>query len=196
MRIGIIEVILLQLIFIWMIYQTNCLIALCVAIVLLLNIFLHYFSFTQISRSKKQVNEVESDSDWDSLPGDVPEPGSSPEPMKSASPQVPTHSPVPAPPKQPHSKHNASSKPANMYKNASNPVKKAGSATTFEDRTGGIWNDDDDHEDIRVSFSKEKNNNVKNNNNTTKEKKDTNRMRNVQAAEENKKPPFTDFRGI
>ena len=179
-----------------MIYQTHCLIAFCVAMVLLLNIFLQYFSFTQISRSKKQVNEVESDSDWDSLPGDVPEPGSSPEPMKSVSPQVPTHSPVPAPPKQPYSKHNASSKPANMYKNASNPVKKAGSATTFEDRTGGIWNDDDDHHgDIKVSFSKEKNNNVKNNNNTPKEK-DTNRMRNVQAAEENKKPPFTDFRGI
>ena len=146
-----------------------------------------------MSRSKKQVNEVESDSDWDSLPGDVPEPGSSPEPTKIASPRVPTHSPVPAPPKQPYSKHPTSTKPVNMYKNTSNPVKKAGNATTFEDRTGGIWNDNDDqNDDVRVSFSKENNNNVKNN--AVKEK-DASRMRNVQARE-NKKPPFTDFRGL
>jgi hypothetical protein len=152
-----------------------------------------------MSRSKKPQNDVESDSDWDSLPGDVAEPGSSPEPTKSPSPRVPTHSPVPAPPKQPYSKHATSTKPVNMYKNTSNPIRKSGSATTFEDRTGGLWNDDDDNrnDDIRVSFSKENNNNVKKNIEVTKEKKDTDKMRNAQARQEkNKKPPFTDFRGL
>lgn len=38
----------------------------------------------------KKTEEAESDSDWDSLPGDVPEPSSSPDP-------TPRHQPVPPP---------------------------------------------------------------------------------------------------
>ena len=150
----------------------------------------------KMSRSKKQET-VESDSDWDSLPGDVPEPGSSPEPTNSPSPRMPTHSPIPAPPKQPYSKHNTSTKPVNMYKNTSNVARKSGSTTTFEDRTGGInWDDEDDqNENIKISFSKE-NNNVRKTNDITKENKDARQTRNVQTRQEKtKKPPFTDFRG-
>ncbi len=150
-----------------------------------------------MSRSKTQTNHVESDSDWDSLPGDVTEPRSSPEPTNSPTPRAPAHSPVPTPPKQPYSKHHTSTKPGNMYKNSSNPVRHSSSATTFEDRTGGIWNDDNQNDDIKVSFSKENNNNHKKNNEVIKEKRDTGQTRKIEGGQEkNKKPPFTDFRGL
>lgn len=150
--------------------------------------------------SKKQ--EAESDSDWDSLPGDIPNGGSTPEPAKSPSSQVPTHSPVPAPPKQPYSRHPTPAKPINMalYKNTSKRVQKAGNATTFEDKTGGIslLNDDNPNDGIHDSFSMESNNNfMKNKNDAVKENKDTTKKRNVQVEQrKNKKPPFTDFQGL
>ena len=149
-----------------------------------------------MSRSKQQASNVESDSDWDSLPGDITEPKSSPEPTKSLSPQEPAYSPVPTPPKQPYTKHHTSTKPTNMYKNSSLPVRSSGSATTFEDRTGGIWNEDERNEDIKVSVSKENNNNFKKNE-VQKEKSDiTAQTRKLESVEERaKKPPFTDFRG-
>ncbi|XP_028396066.1 uncharacterized protein LOC114520061 [Dendronephthya gigantea] len=141
-----------------------------------------------MSRSKKQQDMVESDSDWDSLPGDITEPRSSPEPMKSPSPRAPTHSP--APPKQPYSKHHTSTKPFDMYKNSSTTIQKSGSATTFQDKTSGLWNDDDNNE-VQVSFSKEDNNNVKKNKQIIR---DDSTAKNVNKQEGNKEPPFTDFR--
>ena len=149
-----------------------------------------------MSKSKKQASHVESDSDWDSLPGDVPEPGSSPEPTNSPTPRGPAYSPLPTPPKQPYAKHHTSAKPTNMYKNSSNPVKHSGNATTFEDRSGGIWNEDDRNDDIKVSFSKENNNNSAKNNEIIKGKQDTGQTKKAEAVQDrNKKPPFTDFRG-
>ena len=149
-----------------------------------------------MSRSKQQANNVESDSDWDSLPGDIPEPQSSPEPTNSPLPRGPAYSPVPTPPKQPYTKHHTSTKPTNMYKSStSNPVKSSSSATTFEDRTGGMWNEDERNEEIKISVSKENNNNFKKND-FRKEKPDiTSQTRKLESVpEKTKKPPFTDFR--
>ena len=149
-----------------------------------------------MSRFKQQANNVESDSDWDSLAGDIPEPKSSPEPTtNSPSPRGPAYSSIPTPPKQPYGKHHTSTKPTNMYKSSSNPVKSFGSATTFEDRTGGIWNEDERNEDIKVSVSKE-NNNIFKKNAVGKEKPDiAAQTRKLESGEERtKKPPFTDFR--
>lgn len=81
-----------------------------------------------------------------------------------------------------------------MYKNSFNTIQKSGSATTFEDKTGGLWNDDDKN-DIQVSFSKEDNNNVKKTKRITKDTSDDSTVKNVHEQERNKKPPFTNFRG-
>lgn len=137
------------------------------------------------------MEDPESDSDWDSLPGDVPEPSSSPE-SKHQIISAPSLSPIP--PKPPNTsgpvKHHGTTKPLNIYKNSLNSTKKTGSVTTFEDKSGGLWNDGDKAED-KSYFLKESNSN-----------KDYSRFkgktgtRNIQKQESQKRPPFTDFRGM
>ena len=148
----------------------------------------------QISRNKK-VEEPESDSDWDSLPGDVPEPSSSPEHKPTAAgTQRPSHSPVP--PKQPNAhhisaKHHVTAKPLNIYKNTLNNSQKT--VTTFEDKSGGLWDDSDEneHPNIKSHHPKEHDNHG----NTAKTSKEKKAKQHVQE-QENKRPPFADFKGI
>lgn len=143
--------------------------------------------------SKNQDHIAESDSDWDSLPGDITQPGSSPEPSVQTT-QATVNSAMPTPPKEPsYTKHPTITKPAKMYRNTSKSIKKSNNATTFEDHTKGIWNDD---ADIKQNhFLPREKNNISKDDIRTFDNQDPNKVKNSHDVSGYKKPPFTDFRG-
>ncbi|XP_046849269.1 uncharacterized protein LOC124442809 isoform X3 [Xenia sp. Carnegie-2017] len=143
--------------------------------------------------SKNQDHIAESDSDWDSLPGDITQPGSSPEPSVKTT-QATVNSAMPTPPKEPsYTKHPTITKPAKMYRNTSKSIKKSNNATTFEDHTKGLWNDDAADIEQNHFLPREKNN-ISKDDIRTFDNQDSNKVKNSHDVSGYKKPPFTDFR--